>query len=150
MSGQSTPNQFSDIESHEAIEKIARFMEEAVRAFNAADWEKLENLAHPGNSEKGKSNTAEFQKSLFENGDRILRWTAKIFVEPDWKVMREYMFSHNPVFWVDAFLNNGSRKKDYEIFFALSPNEDGELRSCYYLARPPKPRKTRKRSVGDA
>jgi hypothetical protein len=66
-----------------------------------------------------------------DGGDRVRSWTAKRYTKPDWEVMEHSDFHPAPTVWIDVILNNGSR--DYEIFFALAPGMDGELRSCYYV-----------------
>lgn len=127
---------FVDIDSPAAMDAIARFVAEAARALASADPAQLDRLSHPGNSEQGQRNATEFHRLLVERGYRIVRWTARPYAEPAWKIMREYRFSPDPVYWVDAVLDDGRGSPEYEMFFALAPTGTGELRSCYYVPRP--------------
>jgi hypothetical protein len=132
-------HEFIDITRNDEVEAITRFMDEAVRSFNASDYEAHRALSHPSTSELGERNTREFITGLMKSGHRIVRWTARPFVEPKWPVFRKMMLSPAPVFWIDVFLNDGHRRKDYELFFALPAIENEPFKMSTYADRPKPP-----------
>jgi hypothetical protein len=138
----SIERQFEGVDDPGARVKILSFMEMAELAFESRSQKILEDLSHPGGSESGKLNAADFHNVLFSNGDKVVSWIAKPFVEPKWSIFKRDMLFPPPEFWVDALIDNGKREKEYGIFFALAACEDGTLKSCYYKSRPRKKKST--------
>ena len=68
-----------------------------------------------------------------ENGDTVRSWSARPYTEPMWSIMRKMQHYPPPSIWIDVTLNDGTR--DYPYCFALAPDADGALRSCYYIDR---------------
>jgi hypothetical protein len=124
------------------VEQVTAFLAAATRAFALKDVGLLETLSHPGGDPQGRRNSREFDQSLMVGGDTIQRWAARPYMEPKWRIMREFQHHPPPTIWVDVTLNDG--KRDYPYCFALAPGEGGKLLSCYYIdrvrRRKPKPK----------
>lgn len=113
------------------ITAAEEFMGHVEAAFENKDANLLERLSHAGGDPRGIKNTIEYNQNLMNGGDRVKSWTAKRYERPDWDYLKTNDFYPEPTVWVDVVLNNGSG--DYFIFFALAPNAEGDLRSCYYI-----------------
>jgi hypothetical protein len=124
-----------------AVERVTEFMAEVVRAFTLGDAVMLEALSHPGDDPRSRKNSREFDQSLMDGGDKVQSWSARPYTEPKWSIMRMLQHHPPPSVWIDVTLNDG--KRDYPICFALAPDADGTLRSCYYIDReqPRKPKR---------
>jgi hypothetical protein len=113
--------------------RVQEFMDKVIRAFNSADVVALEDLSHPGDDPRGRANSIEFNKSLIAGGDRVKSWSARPYSDPDWDIMKHMRFHPPPTVWIDVILNDG--KRDYPLAFACSPDDNGVLRTCYYVDR---------------
>lgn len=136
MNNQTIQYQFVNIEQPEDIEKILSFMEAASGAFNSGDYEKYRDLSY-SYIESSERNGREFIIGLMKSGLRIIRWTAKPFSEPTWPIFKTLKLCPEPIFWIDVFLNDGLREKDYQLYFALPANADvdGVFKKCAYIER---------------
>jgi hypothetical protein len=115
------------------VERVVAFMGDVIRAFELADPALLETLSHPGGDPRGRRNSFEFNKSLMAGGDKVRGWSARPYTEPDWEIMQILQHHPPPTIWIDVTLNNG--QGDYPLCFACAPDENGVLRSCYYVDR---------------
>jgi hypothetical protein len=114
-------------------ELVKSFMEAVVQAFAKGDAAALQVLDHPGEDQRGQKNSLEFNQSLMEGGDKVIAWAARPYSEPNWDIMKSKRHDPQPTIWIDVTLNNG--KRDYPIYFACSPNQEGLLRACHYVDR---------------
>jgi len=115
------------------VERVNGFMERVIRAFEVADPNALQEMEHPGGDPRGTRNTFEFNKSLMGGGDKVRSWSAQPYSEPDWEIMEILRFQPPPTIWIEVTLHDG--KREYPLAFACLADEEGFLRSCYYVDR---------------
>jgi hypothetical protein len=119
--------------SSEDVASVGLFMAAAIRAFELADPAIIEALFHPGFPPRSRQSAFDFNKLLMTGGDKVRSWSARPYTEPAWGVMRRNRHHPPPTIWIDVTLNDGKRDSSY--YFACAPDEEGALRSCYYVLR---------------
>lgn len=75
-----------------------------------------------------------FHMSLCENEEKtILSWKARPFTPPDTPYYETHCFHPEPTIWITVIMTDG--KRDIEANFVCSPDDNGELKACHWVAR---------------
>jgi len=124
---------FSKKLDSQQVDLTTKYIHQWVNFYLNQNYSGLNSLSHKNDDKKQMEVDTNYIKSLYEGGDRPKSFHIEIYKEPKWQVMKLSKFYPLPEVSINVVLNNG--KGDYDLFFALSRDEDGNFKSCYYVDR---------------
>lgn len=121
----------------ESQEESARaFTDRVIEIFEKGKiWDFREiHFNHCPDDLRNDSTCINFHMALCENErKRVVSWNARPFSPPDTPYYENHRYNPEPTIWIEVILNDG--KRDIEANFVCSPDDDGELRACHWIAR---------------
>ena len=118
--------------THEFDATAAKDLAEIViRAFDEGDVTALTRIVHPGQNERGRKNSEEWERSLMDAGFKVVDWRASPWKQPEWQVFDYLRFHPEPIGMIEMELQDP--QGDQSGFFIACAPLDGQYLQCYYV-----------------
>lgn len=128
--------------------RVAEFMEKVVAIYASRRIGDVQDLHFNRCPDDLRNDTTcvNHHMHLCENDHKTVRaWHARPFSPPDTPYYEKHKYSPDPTIWIAVTLHDGRR--EHSANFVCSPNAEGNLQACHWVARK-KPLRRSSRRIG--